>query len=84
MHHLKLFGGIFDLDNSKKLLSELNSKVEDPSLWNDRESAQKLMRERTLLEEKLNSYENLKYEFEETLEILKLSQEENDKYTKNN
>ena len=59
MHHLKLFGGIFDPDNSKKLLSELNSKVEDPSLWNDRESAQKLMRERTLLEEKLNSYENL-------------------------
>ena len=79
MHHLKLFGGIFDPDNSKKLLSELNSKVEDPSLWNDRESAQKLMRDRTLLEEKLNSYENLKYEFEETLEILKLSQEENDK-----
>jgi len=78
MHHLKLFGGIFDPDNSKKLLSELNSKVEDPSLWNDRESAQKLMRDRTLLEEKLNSYENLKYEFEETLEILKLSQEEND------
>ena len=37
------------------------------------------MRERTILEDKLNNYESLKNNYEETIEILKLSQEENDK-----
>ena len=76
--HLKYYGGIFDPEKSKKLLSELNSKVEDPDLWSNRENAQKLMRERTMLEGKLNNYASLKNNYEETIEILKLSQEEND------
>ena len=60
-------------------MSELNSKVEDPNLWEDRESAEKIMRQRTLIEESLSSYEGLKKEFNETLEIIKLSEEDNDK-----
>jgi len=60
------------------LLSELNSKAEDPNLWNDRENAEKLMRERTFLEESLSNYESLKEEFQETLEIINLAQEDND------
>ena len=69
MMHLKYYGGIFDLEKSQKLLSELNSKVEDPNLWSNRENAQKLMRERTILEDKLNNYESLKNNYEETIEI---------------
>ena len=59
-------------------MSELNSKAEDPNLWNDRENAEKLMRERTFLEESLSNYESLKEEFQETLEIINLAQEDND------
>ena len=40
---------------STRRLAELNAKVEDPSLWNDAEAAQKIMRERTDLEERLGS-----------------------------
>ena len=60
------------------MLSELNSKAEDPNLWSDRENAEKLMRERTFLEESLSNYESLKKEFQETLEIINLAQEDND------
>ena len=41
--------------HSTRRLAELNAKSEDPNLWNDAEAAQKLMRERTELEDRLGS-----------------------------
>ena len=73
-----LYGGIFDPEKSKVLLSELNSKVEDPDLWQDNDYAQRIMRERTILEDKLKNYEKLRNDFDEILEIIKLAEEEND------
>ena len=60
------------------MLSELNTQVEDPDLWNNRENAEKLMRQRTLLEEDLSNYESLKEEFEETLELINIADADND------
>ena len=73
-----LFGGIFDPENSSILLSELNNKVEDPNLWNDRQKAETLMRERTILEEKLISYKNILKDFEDTVLIAELAEEDKD------
>ena len=40
-------------DTPTRRLAELNAKAEDPNLWNDAEAAQKIMRERTELEDRL-------------------------------
>ena len=74
----KQYGGIFDPDKSSNLLNELNAKAEDPNLWSDRENAEKLMRQRTSLEEGLSNYKKLNEEFKEILEIINLAQDDND------
>ena len=38
-----------------KTRAELNDRAEDPNLWNDPEAAQKVMRERTDLEDQISS-----------------------------
>ena len=44
----------------QRRLAELNAKAEDPNLWNDAEAAQKIMRERTELEDRLGSHRALR------------------------
>ena len=47
---LVLLAKHIDLDASeKRLLAELNARVEDPDLWNDSAQAQKIMQERSAL-----------------------------------
>ena len=41
--------GIFDWDNARRRLAELNANAEDPNLWNDADAAQEYAR-RTALE----------------------------------
>src|SRR5581483_5082016 len=42
-------GGVFDWAVALRRLDELNARVEDPTLWDDADAAQGLMRERTRL-----------------------------------
>ena len=41
--------------NPEARLAELNALAEDPTLWNDTARAQRVMQERTALEDQLNS-----------------------------
>ena len=44
------FGGIFDYDNRKERLAEVELELADASVWNNPDEAQKLGRERSSLE----------------------------------
>lgn len=59
-------------------MAELNGFVEDPSLWNDPERAQKIMRERTDLESRINGYLKLDRDLKDSVELIELGEMEGD------
>ncbi|PSH66312.1 peptide chain release factor 2 [Phyllobacterium sophorae] len=68
-----------DWDTSIKRLGYLNQLAEDPSLWNDAQEAQKLMRERQQLEDSINSIRALTQSLEDNIELIAMGEEEDDK-----
>ncbi|TLG75654.1 peptide chain release factor 2 [Methylocystis sp. B8] len=67
-----------DVDTSQRRLAELNVRAEDPALWNDPEAAQKVMRERTQLEEQIGALSSLVRELDDALTLVELGQSEDD------
>jgi peptide chain release factor 2 len=56
----------------------LNNKAEDPSLWNDAQEAQKLMRERQQLDEGINAVKAIEQQLKDNIELIELGEEEGD------
>ncbi|HSM96286.1 MAG TPA: peptide chain release factor 2 [Rhizomicrobium sp.] len=69
---------MFDWDNALRRLDELNARAEDPSIWNDPQSAQKLMRERQKLDQSVSSVKSLQAELDDGLGLLEMAESEND------
>jgi len=67
-----------DWDRASKRLQELNSKVEDPSLWDDPKAAQDLMRERQRLEQAIGATRAIERELADTVELIELAESEGD------
>ncbi|MFC3050948.1 peptide chain release factor 2 [Kordiimonas pumila] len=67
-----------DWDRAVLRLEELNALSEDPELWNNPANAQKLMRERTKLDEAVSAVLFIETELTDTLEILALAEAEAD------
>ena len=59
-------------------LAELNKLAEDPNLWNDPQKAQKLMQERTSLEDALDGIGKVERELEDNVGMIELGEAEND------
>jgi peptide chain release factor 2 len=59
-------------------LDELNAKAEDPTLWNDSASAQKLMRERQKLDTSLSALRQLENELTDATGMIEMAEAEND------
>ena len=59
-------------------MSELNALVESPELWNDPENAQKLMRERTELEDSLSSIGRLETDLDDAIMLIEMGEAEGD------
>ncbi|CAO4844792.1 MAG: Peptide chain release factor RF2 [Holosporales bacterium] len=70
-----------DWDVAFAHLADLDKKAEDPHLWDDAQSAQKLLKERDNLAGKLNGLKALVDDFETTVEFLNLAEEDNDTAT---
>ncbi|KAB0538855.1 peptide chain release factor 2 [Pseudochrobactrum algeriensis] len=68
-----------DWDQSLKKLEYLNSRAEDPTLWNDPQEAQKLMRERQQLDDSINSILALTRSLDDNIELIAMGEEEGDK-----
>ena len=72
-------GGLFDVDGKEDELRELNARIEDPTLWNNPEAAQKLMQERTRLERVLKSYGGAAGELDDATTLFEMGAEEGDR-----
>lgn len=68
----------FDVAGLTKRLDEINKTTEEPGFWEDRERAQKLLKEKKSVESKINEYEILSREFGDIGILIDLAQEEQD------
>ncbi|WP_340255973.1 peptide chain release factor 2 [Roseobacter sp. HKCC-CH-9208] len=75
---LDLLGQRMDLTTAKHRLEEFNARVEDPDLWNDPEKAQKLMRDRQVLLDKIGTYDAIKSGLGDNIGLIELGEEEGD------
>ncbi|MDU8911288.1 peptide chain release factor 2 [Aestuariicoccus sp. MJ-SS9] len=67
-----------DWDTAQHRLEEFNARVEDPNLWNDPEAAQKLMRDRQLLVDAIETYTTIKQDLSDNVELIELGEMEDD------
>ncbi|MBV8494111.1 MAG: peptide chain release factor 2 [Alphaproteobacteria bacterium] len=68
-----------DWEAANKRLAELNSKAEDPKLWDDPAAAQSLLRERTRLERAIEGYRRIEREVDDAVELIELGDAEGDR-----
>jgi peptide chain release factor 2 len=71
-------GGIFDWDTAEARLAELNRQAENPRLWSDPQSAQKVMRARQALEKQIAGYKQLERELDDGVTLIELGEAEHD------
>ena len=75
---LALLAQRLDYETAPHRLEEFNARVEDPTLWDNPEAAQKLMRDRQMLVDALGSYEGIKQELSDHIELIELGEMEGD------
>lgn len=71
-------GGLFDLDTKKAQIDELEQKMTEPTFWDDQDSAQKVINELNWLKGKVDSFEDLVENTEDTEVMYDMVKEEND------
>ncbi len=67
-----------EFDTAQHRLEEFNARVEDPTLWDDPEKAQKLMRDRQSLVDAIDTYEGIERDLNDNVELIELGEAEDD------
>ncbi|SIT84996.1 peptide chain release factor 2 [Pontibaca methylaminivorans] len=75
---LELLAQRMDRETAGHRLEELNARVEDPDLWNDPEAAQKLMRDRQMLVDAIETHDGIARELSDNVELIELGEMEGD------
>src|SRR3989344_1104065 len=88
MHWLKSFaismfasmryGGIFDLENKRTRLLEVQRELEDPAVWQNPEKSQQLGRERVALQGVIQQVDSVTGAIKDAQEIASLVKEDKD------
>jgi peptide chain release factor 2 len=71
-------GGIFDYDNRKERLTEVEMELADSKVWDDPDYAQKLGKERSSLETIVHTIDRLETGLADLGDIIELAEEEQD------
>ena len=75
---LKLLAQRMDLETAPHRLEEFNAMIEHGDLWSDPARAQKLMRERQMLMDKLETYRRIDRDLTDNIELIELGEMEDD------
>ena len=67
-----------DWETAEFRLEEFNARVEDPTLWDDPDNAQKLMRERQALVDAIDRYKAMAQELSDNVELIEMGETEGD------
>ena len=76
-----LLGGIFDYVEKKEQLEEVNLELEDPDIWSDPENAQRLGKEKVILEDIVLVIDRLDVNLADTKDLLEMAEAESDQET---
>jgi peptide chain release factor 2 len=74
-------GGIFDYDGKREKLEEVSRELEDPSVWDDPEHAQKLGKERAELDKSVSAQKAVIEGVRDAAELLEMALMEDDEDT---
>ena len=74
-------GGTFDYDGKKEELEEVLRELEDPTVWNDPDKAQKLGQRRASLQDTIDIIEALDSGLVDASDLLEMAREEDDEET---
>ena len=75
---LDLLAQRLDVETAPFRLEEFNARVEDPTLWDDPEAAQKLMRDRQMLVDAMATHDGIKQDLADNIELIELGEMEED------
>ncbi|MCR9125323.1 MAG: peptide chain release factor 2 [Rhodobacteraceae bacterium] len=75
---LELLAQRLDWETAPHRLEEFNARVEDPNLWDDPAAAQKLMRDRQMLVDAIDTYQGIRQDLADNLELIELGEMEDD------
>jgi peptide chain release factor 2 len=75
---LELLRQRMDWDMAPHRLEEFNARVEDPTLWNDPEKAQALMRDRQNLVDAIGTVKGIAQELQDNIDLIELGEMEED------
>ena len=75
---LRLLGQRMDVQTAPHRLEEFNAMIEDGDLWSDPARAQKLMRERQTLMNKLAIHDSITRELSDNIELIEMGEAEGD------
>ncbi|MDQ7071858.1 MAG: peptide chain release factor 2 [Rhodobacterales bacterium] len=67
-----------DYETAPHRLEEFNARVEDPNLWDDADAAQKLMQERQMLVDAMETYHSIQQDMNDNVEMIELGEMEED------
>jgi len=75
---LDLLGRRMDIETAPRRMEEFDARVEDPDLWNDRDRAQGLMRDRQALADRMGLYRAIESGLADNIELIELGEMEGD------
>jgi peptide chain release factor 2 len=75
-------GGVFDLDSLRARLEALEQESARPDLWQDREQAQQILREKSRIESDVAAYDRIAASVEDSDVLLQLAVEADDAETR--
>ena len=78
---MTISGGIFDYDTKAERLVEVTRELEEPSVWDDPDRAQKLGQERASLEKLVDTLAGHRETLDDAKELLEMAVEEKDQAT---
>jgi peptide chain release factor 2 len=74
-------GGVFDVDSLRDKLVTLEEESARPDLWDDREAAERVLRDKSRLEREVALFDDLEASLEDAEVLLELASEADDKAT---
>ncbi len=75
------FGGLFDIDRKREDIQELEARIAAPGFWDDQETAQRVLKERTVMEKAVSSWDRLNRQQEDIQVLIELGSEAQDEAT---
>jgi peptide chain release factor 2 len=75
------YGGLFDLDRLREDMQELEAKLAAPGFWDDNETAQRILKERTVMEKAVEGWDRLNRQMEDIRILIELGTDAEDEET---